>query len=298
MAALAKAPHSGDAPSPGIVLSPGKKYGFAAIRVVIAALLLVLQVYPVFYIVTSSMKTAEEFGTLAPYQLPGSVNFNNYINVLTNSAILTYFKNSLIIVVAVLAVLLTFSSMAGFALSKINFKGKKFLLTFFLLGLMLPMQVALIPLFTIFSKLNLLNTYAAIILPQIAFSLSYSIQLFYSFNKFLPNDVIEAAIIDGCSPMGTFVKIVCPMSKNSILTVATMQGVFCWNDFINAYTFTRSTTMKTVPLGLNDFVGMYGLTDWGSTFAMIVLTVLPTFVFYFFTSKYMLGGLTSGAVKG
>lgn len=292
MAVNSKARHAGAA------ASPGKRYGFAALRVVVAALLLVLQVYPVFYIVTSSMKTAEEFGSLAPYQMPGGFNLDNYINVLTNSAILTYFKNSLIIVVFVLAFLLALSSMAGFALSKIHFKGKKFLLTFFLLGLMLPMQVALIPLFTIFSRLNLLNTYAAIILPQIAFSLSYSIQLFYSFNKFLPDDVIEAAIIDGCTPMGAFLKIVCPMSKNSILTIATMQGVFCWNDFINAYTFTRSTTMKTVPLGLNDFVGMYGLTDWGSTFAMIVLTVLPTFIFYFFTSKYMLGGLTSGAVKG
>lgn len=298
MAAATKVKPANDFQPAGVVESPVKKAVFGGVRVVIAALLLVLQVYPVFYIVTSSMKTPEEFNTLAPYQMPGSFNLSNYVNVLTNSSILTYFKNSVIIVIFVLAFLLVFSSMAGFALSKIDFKGKKFLLGFFLLGLMLPMQVALIPLFTIFSKLNLLNTYAAIILPQLAFSLSYSIQLFYSFNKFLPNDVIEAAIIDGCSPMGAFIKIVCPMSKNSILTVATMQGVFCWNDFINAYTFTRSTTMKTIPLGLNDFVGMYGLTDWGSTFAMIVLTVLPTFLFYFATSKYMLGGLTSGAVKG
>ena len=88
------------------------------------------------------------------------------------------------------------------------------------------------------------------------------------------------------------------MSTNSLLTVATMQGVFTWNDFINAYTFTRSTNMKAVTLGLNDFVGFMGTTDWGATFAAITVTVLPTFLFYFFTNKYMLSGLTAGAVKG
>ena len=145
---------------------------------------------------------------------------------------------------------------------------------------MLPMQVALIPLFTIFNKMGLINTYPAIILPQIAFSLSYSIQLFYSFSKFFPEEMLEAAIIDGCSPIGCFFKMVVPMSLNSIITVATMQAVFCWNEYINA------------------FVGSMGLTDWGATFAAITVTVLPVFIFYFFSSKKMLAGMTAGAVKG
>ena len=209
-----------------------------------------------------------------------------------------YFKNSIIVLIGVLIPLLLFALMAGFALSKIKFKGRKFVLNYFLLGLMLPMQVALIPLFTIFNKMGLINTYPAIILPQIAFSLSYSIQLFYSFSKFFPEEMLEAAIIDGCSPIGCFFKMVVPMSLNSIITVATMQAVFCWNEYINAYTFTRSTDMKTITLGLNDFVGSMGLTDWGGTFAAITVTVLPVFIFYFFSSKKMLAGMTAGAVKG
>lgn len=92
--------------------------------------------------------------------------------------------------------------------------------------------------------------------------------------------------------------MVVPMSLNSIITVATMQAVFCWNEYINAYTFTRSTDMKTITLGLNDFVGSMGLTDWGATFAAITVTVLPVFIFYFFSSKKMLAGMTAGAVKG
>lgn len=275
-----------------------KKRLFSAFKVVIGGILLLFQVYPVFYVISSSMKTKDDLRTLPSYALPSSLNFDNYRKVFETSPILNYFKNSIIIVLFVLVLLLVFSSMAGFALNKIDFKGKRFLRSFFLLGLMLPFQVALIPLFTIFTSLGILNTYSAVALPQVAFSLSFSIQLFDSFNSFLPNDVIEASIIDGCSPMESYIRIVCPMSKNSILTVATMQGVFCWNEFICAYTFTRTTDMKTITLGLNDFVGTFGLTDWGCMYAAITVMILPTFIFYFLASKYMLSGLTAGAVKG
>lgn len=268
------------------------------VKWVAAIFLVVMQVYPFFYVFTSSFKSLDDFRKLPAYALPSVLDISNYITVFTKSHMVTYFKNSIIVLVGVLIPLLLFALMAGFALSKIKFKGKKFLLSYFLLGLMLPMQVALIPLFTIFNKLGLINTYAAIILPQIAFSLSYSIQLFYSFSKFFPEEMLEAAIIDGCSPVGCFFKIVIPMSQNSIITVATMQAVFCWNEYINAYTFTRSTDMKTVTLGLNDYVGSMGLTDWGATFAAITVTVIPVFIFYFICSKKMLAGLTAGAVKG
>ncbi len=268
------------------------------IKWVIAILLLIMQVYPIFYVVMSSFKTTDDFRHLASYALPLSLNLENYITVFTKSHMPTYFKNSIIILLGVVIPLLLFSLMAGFALGKIKFKGSKFLLNYFLLGLMLPMQVALIPLFSIFNKLGLINTYSAIILPQIAFSLSFSIQLFYSFSKFFPEEILEAAIIDGSSPLKSFFTIVVPMSLNSIITVATMETVFCWNDYINAYTFTRSTDMKTITLGLNDFVGSMGLTDWGATFAAITVTVIPVFVFYFLSSKSMLEGMTQGAVKG
>lgn len=270
----------------------------AAAKWIMAILLLILQIYPFIYVITSSFKSLDDFRQLPAYAMPSSLNLENYITVFTKSHMFTYFKNSIIVLLGVLIPLLLFALMAGFMLSKVQFKGRKFLLNYFLLGLMLPMQVALIPLFTMFNKLGLINTYMAIILPQIAFSLSYSIQLFYSFSKFFPEEMLEAAIIDGCSPIGCFFKMVIPMSRNSVITVATMQAVFCWNEYINAYTFTRSTDMKTVTLGLNDYVGSMGLTDWGATFAAITVTVLPVFIFYFISSKKMLAGMSAGAVKG
>ncbi|MCI6238076.1 MAG: carbohydrate ABC transporter permease [Lachnospiraceae bacterium] len=275
-----------------------KNISLGTIKWILAIILLFIQVYPIFYVITSSFKDKDDFQKLAPFAMPTKLFLGNYLTVFTKSHMLTYFKNSIIIVVCVVIPLLLISLMAGFALSKIQFKGNKFLLNYFLLGLMLPMQVALLPLFSIFNKLGLINTYPAIILPQIAFSLSFSIQLFYSFSKFFPEEILEAAIVDGCSPIRSVFTIVMPMSLNSVITVATMQTVFCWNDYINAYTFTRSTAMKTITLGLNDFVGSMGLTDWGATFAAITVTVVPVFVFYFFCSKSMLAGLTAGAVKG
>lgn len=273
-----------------------KKNIFFIIKVILAIFILIIQVYPVFYVVTSSFKTAAE-QALTPYYLPSSLYLDNYKAVIEMGNIFIYFKNSIIITGCEVVILIVTASMAAFAMTKIPFKGRELLITYFTFGLMLPAQVALIPLFFIINKMQLMNTYIAVILPQAAFSLSYSCHLFRSFYKFLPNDLLEAAIIDGCSPLQCFVRIVVPISKNSILTIATMQTVFAWNDFINAYTFTNNTKMKTVTLGLNDFVGYMGAKNWGATFAMITLTVLPTFIFYLFTSKYMMGGLTTGAVK-
>lgn len=153
-----------------------KRNVYTVLKVMTAAILIIFQVYPIFYVLISSMKTTDDFRQLPSYALPRALNFENYIKVFTTSPMLTYFKNSIIITVGVLIPLLLISFMAGFALSKIQFRGNKKVLSYFLLGLMLPFQVALIPLFTIFSKAGILNTYPAVILPQIAFSLSYSIQ--------------------------------------------------------------------------------------------------------------------------
>ena len=272
--------------------------GLPIIRIIVAALLLIICIYPIFYVFMSSVKTTEDFQQQKPYELPSEITFANYQKIIEQGRILTYFKNSIIVTFFTVAFILILSSLAGFGLSKFSFRGNKLLRNYFNLGLMLPIQVSLIPLFYIFSRIDLLDTYPAVIIPQVAFGLAFSIQLFYSFYKFLPNDVIESGIIDGCTPMQVFIKIVTPMAQNTYLTVATMQGVFCWNEFITTYTMTKSVRMKTVTLGLNDFVGTMGLTDWGATFAMIILTILPTLILYFFTNKHMVSGIAAGAVKG
>ncbi|WP_199728636.1 carbohydrate ABC transporter permease [Cohnella faecalis] len=182
-------------------------------------------------------------------------------------------------------------------MEKLRFRFRKAGLLFFLFGIMVPIQVTLIPLYQIFRDLHLLNTYTSVILPQIGFGLPVSIFLFVSFYKYLPNEVMESAVMDGASMYRLFVSIVLPMAANIVVTVATLYGVFAWNEFIFPFTFLNSKSLLTVTLGLRDYVGNYGMTDWGATFSAIMLTVTPTFIVYFFLSKSIISGMTAGAVK-
>ncbi|MDB5053358.1 MAG: Sugar transporter permease [Bacilli bacterium] len=271
----------------------GSRLVFPAILLII----MVIQIYPILWVFVSSFKTIKEFRSNNPFALPNSLYFGNYINAIMKSNLLVYFKNSLIVVVFVLLGILILSSMAGFALEKLKFKYNKAGLLLFLLGIMVPIQVTLIPLYQIYSKIGILDTYTSIILPQIGFGLPVSIYLFVAFYKFVPNEVMESAVMDGSSMFKLFVHIVLPMSKNVIVTVATLYGVFSWNEFIFPFTFLNSKNMLTITMGLRDYVGNYGMTDWGATFAAIMLTVTPTFLLYFFLSKSIISGMTAGAVK-
>lgn len=274
-----------------------KKYRKKIILSASIVIVLLITVYPVIWVILSSLKTLEEFQTNNPLSLPKSLHLGNYINVFQNSNIGVYFLNSSIVLIGVVIGLLVLSSMAAFALEKLRFKHNSRVLMFFLIGIMVPLQIALIPLFQIYSKIGLLNSYTSIILPQIGFGLPIALYLFVSFFKNIPNEIIESATMDGCSIYRVYFSIVLPMSKSVFVTVATLFGVFTWNEFIFAFTFITDPKMYTVTLGLRDFVGNYGLTDWGQTYAAITLTVLPTYFIYFFLSKHIMKGMTAGAVK-
>lgn len=265
---------------------------------IVTLLLAIAFVYPIFYTALSALRTLEEFSVLPPYALPQSLYLDNYTYVIRESNIPLYFLNSFVITFFVVIFVLILSSMTAFAISKMRYRFRKPLLIYFLLGLMVPMHVCLLPLYLTFSSAGITNTYLGVIVPSVAFGLPLSIYLSVNFYRFLPDDILEAGIIDGCSTIRLFVRIVIPMSRNTLITLAIMRAVFCWNDFIFPYTFTNSKSMQTVTLGLQDFVGAYGYTDWGKTFATITMTVLPTLIVYFFLGKYMVAGLSEGAVKG
>lgn len=274
-----------------------KSVSAATATVLIAMLLVISSLYPLVYSMLSGFKTLEEFQKYPPFALPKTFYLDNFVHVLTKSSLFTYLSNSAIIMMLVVFFVLLLSSLAAFALEKMGLRFKNQVLGYFLLGLMIPLQVCLVPLFLAFSHLNLTNTYLGVVLPQVAFGLPLSIYLFKNFYQYLSNEVLEASIIDGCNALQMFVRIVLPMSINIIVTLAILRGVFSWNDFIFAYTFTSQKDMQTVTLGLRDFVGDLGYTDWGLTFSTITLTILPSFVLYFFLGKYMVSGLADGAVK-
>lgn len=268
-----------------------------ALVTLISVLVLVLFVYPLVYTVLNSLKTYDDFVSNPQYALPKLLTWENYEKVF-RSNFLRYFLNSVAIAALVVVFTVVFSAMAAFAIAKLRFRGQKTMEVFFLLGLMIPYQVVLIPLYITYSKIGLLDTYWALVLPQVAFGMPFSVQLFLAFFADFENDLLEAAVIDGCGIGRAFLSIVVPLCRNIIITIATLRAIFSWNEYVFAYTFIRSKTMMTVVLGLNAFVGEEGLVDWGPTFGAISVTVIPTLIVYMFLNKYMQSGLSEGAVKG
>ena len=264
----------------------------------IVVLVLMITCYPIFWVLMSSIKTPLELSNNAPYTLPGSLYLGHYITAFTKSGLLRYFANSVIVTVCTLVCIILLGAPAAFAISKIRFKAAGRVMSFFLLGIMIPIFVCLIPMFQIYSKLNLRNTYFSLILPQVGFSLPMCIYLYVNFMKYVPDSLCEAAMIDGASSFQVFLKIIFPMAKNSTMTILIFNFVNVWNEFTYANTFMTKSDMKTLPVGLNDFVGEMGSRDWGATFAAIIVAVLPTLIIYFFLNRNVMEGMAAGAVKG
>lgn len=254
--------------------------------------------YPVFWVICSSLKTPDEIAFAAPYSLPGSFYFGNYVKAITKSPLVKQFTNSVIVAVSTLVLLVVVGALAAFPISKMRFKQADKVMTYFLLGIMIPSFVCLIPMFTIYKELGLRNTYASLVIPQLGFGLPMCIYLYVNFMKFIPNSLCEAATIDGASSFIAFSRIIFPMAKNSTITIVIFNFVNVWNEYVYANTFMTKSTMKTLPIGLNDFVGEMGSRDWGATFAAIVIAVLPTLIIYFFLNKNVMEGMAAGAVKG
>ena len=264
---------------------------------IILIVVLVLQTYPLFWVVSSSFKTAEDMAYLPPYAMPTGLYLGNYVKAIFQSDLIRYFLNSTIVAVGVLFGIILLGAPAAYAISKIKFKQSERLLNFFLLGIMVPIFVCLIPMFQIYNGIGLRNTYLSLMLPQIGFSLPMCIYLYTGYMRFVPDSLLEAAAIDGATNLRMFFSIMFPMAKNSTITIVIYNFVNIWNEFTYANTFMTKNIMKTLPVGLNDFVGEMGRRDWGATFAAIVFAILPTLIIYFFLNKNMMAGMAAGAIK-
>lgn len=274
-----------------------KKNVIKIVFVILILVFLVIQIYPVIWLFIASVKPTVELAS-EPFAFPKTVTFENFVNVLSDGKIGMYMWNSLKVTGLSLILIVVLSSTAGYALSKFRMRGKKQIYSFFTFGIMVPVQITLIPLFIFYSNVGILNTSMSLVLPQVGFALPLSVMMFVSFYEFVPNELIEAAIVDGCSPFRTFIQIVFPLARNTVITIASMYSILIWNDFIFANTFISEMNAKTVAMGLKDYVGAFGNVDWGSTFAAIAISILPPLIIYFSLNKWVTAGMTMGATKG
>lgn len=268
------------------------------IGLVFIILFVFIEFYPVLWIFLSSMKSTEEFALSASYALPQGFHWQNYVDAWNRGRMNVYFMNSAIVTLVSLFFIVLFSTTASFALTKMRWKFRDKVMKIFLSGIMVPTAVVLIPLYTMYNRANLLNTYWSLILTYIAFGLPLSIFLMRSYLVALPDDMIEASIIDGANIFQVFTHIMLPLMKTGIVTVLVIQFYFRWNDLMFSMTFISDSAKKTVQTGLLYFSDQYGNRNWGAIFACISISVMPTLILYVAMNKLVIEGMTAGAVKG
>ena len=265
------------------------------VSTILVAFLLVVAIYPVVWLILSSFKTQTEFTLNSAFSLPRSFNFENYVKAWNTGNMGTSFVNSIICTAGSMLLIVVTAVPLSFALVKMKWKHRLHINRYIL---MVPIQVALIPLFTIYNNMGLTNSRIGLILIYTAYSLPLSVTLLTGFFESVPNEMIEAAVIDGCNIYQVLGKVVFPLMTNSIMTVLTLQFMSSWNDLIFSQTMISKTEMQTIPTALIMFNGSYGQVDWGPLFAAMSIAVVPTLVLYLFLSKFMIRGMTAGAIKG
>jgi raffinose/stachyose/melibiose transport system permease protein len=273
-----------------------QRVGEAAGRYTFALLFSVLATFPLVWLVYSSLKTRQEIFADV-FAWPQSFNISNYVRIWTTGNFSHYYANSILVTTVSVLGILAMATMAGYVFARLRFPLREPLFYFFLAGMMIPVQVTLIPNFVRLRDLGLLDTYWAMILPYIAFQLSVSMFIMRSFFEGIPVELEDAARMDGCSTAGIFWRIMLPLARPAIGTVIIYNFFLVWNELIFALTFTNSPTYRTIPLGLMDFVGQFD-TDLGFTFAALSSATVPLLIVYFFAQKQIIKGLTAGAIKG
>lgn len=266
------------------------------VKYIVVSVFAVSCLYPMLWLFLSSFKTNDELYT-NPWGLPKSFQLNNYISAIVDGKILSYFMNSVIIAVVAVAVAVCLSCMVSYAIARMEWKLSKAALNVFMLGMMIPVYATIVPLFSIFNGMGILNTHQAVIIPHVAFSFPMTIFILTGFLGTLPGEIEEAAVMDGCSIYRIFFQIIMPISKSSIVTVAVVVFINIWNDLLLPQIFLTDQSKMTLPVGLSEFQGQYS-TDYTSMIAAVVITIIPSIIVYILLHKNIMEGMVAGAVKG
>lgn len=261
-------------------------------------LIVLVQIYPLAWLFLTSFRTAADFAGGNPFALPSEFTLDNYGRAFATGNLGLNIVNSLIVTLGSSLLIVVAGMMAAFALQVLGFRFSGMVRALFLLGIIVPVQIALVPLFIDYSQVGLLDTHLSMIIPLAAFALPMAIYLFSAFYEYIPRETYEAASLDGAGPYRIFLTITSPLSVNTIITVVLVNSIFIWNDFIFANTFVLSDGLKTIPLGLQNYIGAMGNTDWTATFAAVCVSVTPLLLVFLVLNKAMIQGLESGATKG
>jgi multiple sugar transport system permease protein len=260
------------------------------------AVLAVATVYPLLFAANVAMKTRREY-ILDRFSLTGSLHWENLSTAWNSVGMARYFLNSVVVVTCAVALLLLIGSMAGFALSRLRFRGSSALLLICLAALFIPFQVVMVPLARTMADTGLVDTYPGLILTYVAQFLPFTVFLMTSYYRAVPAEIIDAARIDGNTVYGVYRRIMLPMGRPALLSVGILNALFCWNDVLIALLMMPSADHRTVMVGVTSLRGQY--SDDIPTFAAgVVIAAVPVLVTYLFLQRQIADGVTAGATKG
>lgn len=233
-----------------------------------------------------------------PFGFPKQWQLETFAKILnpTSSSYFANLANSLIIMAGTVVIEIILCCLTGFTFARIKFWGRELFYNYFLLGLLFPLAVAILPMYLQMRKVGLIDTYLGVMLPQAAFSLAFNTMLTRSFFAQIPMDLEEAATIDGCGKLGFLVRMVFPLSKPIITTIAVLTLVGSWNQFLLPLLVLNDQKKFTLPLGVMQYQGQYS-TDWAQVLAYLTLSLIPVIIFYALAQRQIVAGLTSGSVK-
>lgn len=257
----------------------------------------VLTIYPILWLVLQSFKTNTTYLTSNKLSFPSSLYLGNYAFVINQGNFFGFFKNSLIYTSVTVTFVVVLSNMAGFAFAKLNYKITKLLHGVFIVGILLTLQSILIPLFLMVSAAGLHNTRWAVLIPYIALGLPMGVYLCTDFQKSIPDELLEAARIDGASFMRIFSRVVLPMCAPVSVTLAIITFTGNWNEFILMSLMTSSEKLKAIPYMVGRYAGALG-SDYGKLFTSLTVALIPILVFYSIFRNQITKGVAAGAVKG
>lgn len=266
---------------------------------VVAILLLVVLLFPLFWTLVTSLKTEQEIFQIPPTWYPHVLNTKSYAAQIENGDfnMFSSFFNSFAISMGAMLIAVVLAVPASYAIARYKFKGRKFMLLFFLVSQMLPVSVLLTPMFIMFKGINVYNTWGAAIFADATIGIPFSVLILKNYFASIPAALEEAAYIDGCTRLSAFFRILVPVAKPGVIVCAVFSFLYAWGDLAYGMTFILDQQKRPITAGIFNFMGQYG-TKWSYLTAFAIVAIIPVVLIFVFMQKYIISGMTNGAVKG
>jgi multiple sugar transport system permease protein len=262
-----------------------------------AILICIFFLFPIFWLVSNSLKLDSEVFKSPPTLFPDTLYFDSYIaqfNPRYNTLIA--FRNSMIISLCSMFISIALSTPAAYGLARYKLKGRRLIILTFLITQMLPATLILTPLFIMFNKMNILNNLISPIIADATLGIPFSILILRTFFLGIPKELDESAKVDGCNSFMSFFRIILPITFPGLMVVSIFSFLFAWGDLIFSLTFLNSQILRPLTAGIYNFISYYGL-QWNKIMAYGMITIIPVLLIFIFMQKHIISGLTAGAVK-